>query len=324
VSGSRRGDAGLTWAKVAKVLPGGVGGRRRPISRLPVLSRWLLGSAVMAVAACGSSPSAPTSTVQPPAVGVSPSPPSTTTPEPQPPAPRLDVSTILCFGDSLTEGYIAVSPSWLQAARAESYPSRLQSMLSARYRDQQIVVENAGLSGEWAADGQERFVAVARAARPDVVVLMEGANDINGFGSLGIDLALEALENMLRDGRALGAKVLLASLPPERAGSTEGGAASLVPEFNARVRRLAERQNIFFVDVHAAFGGDLSLIGPDGLHPTAAGYDRIAQAVFDVIRVNFEKPAASSVPATGPATGVGSHFTNRVKAFPTPMEETEM
>jgi len=37
------------------------------------------------------------------------------------------------------------------------------------------------------------------------------------------------------------------------------------------------------VDLETAFGSDESLIGSDGLHPTAAGYQLIAQSFYDVL-----------------------------------------
>jgi lysophospholipase L1-like esterase len=82
--------------------------------------------------------------------------------------------------------------------------------------------------------------------------------------------------------------VLLASLPPQRADPRLGTTPVLVDELNAGIRSLAGRQSVLFVDVNRAFAGNLSLIGPDGVHPTEAGYQRIAQAVFDALRTNFE------------------------------------
>jgi lysophospholipase L1-like esterase len=44
------------------------------------------------------------------------------------------------------------------------------------------------------------------------------------------------------------------------------------------------------VDVNAAFGGVAGdLIGPDGLHPTDAGHQRIAETFFAAIRGQFER-----------------------------------
>jgi hypothetical protein len=47
-------------------------------------------------------------------------------------------------------------------------------------------------------------------------------------------------------------------------------------------------------------GGDFTpLIGADGLHPTLAGYDRMAETYFEVIVSAFERQ--SLIPGTGPA-----------------------
>ena len=45
-----------------------------------------------------------------------------------------------------------------------------------------------------------------------------------------------------------------------------------------------------------AFNGDVTtLIGPDGLHPTAAGYQVIATTFFNVIKASLEAPAATTL-----------------------------
>jgi lysophospholipase L1-like esterase len=43
------------------------------------------------------------------------------------------------------------------------------------------------------------------------------------------------------------------------------------------------------VDLYAAFGGVAGdLIGPDGLHPSDSGHQRIAETFFTAIRGQFE------------------------------------
>ncbi|MGE3844754.1 MAG: SGNH/GDSL hydrolase family protein [Vicinamibacterales bacterium] len=253
----------------------------------------VLAAVTLLTAGCGSTVTAPSPVATPPPPVVAPAPAPTPTPTPPIPAlpagPTLSVSRILCFGDSLTAGFISQTTAVLMAVADEAYPTRLQLLLNARYPSQTIVVDSAGVFGEWADDGKERIVATVRLSRPDVVVLMEGANDINGAGEAGVAFALDGLENMLRDARALGATVFLASIPPHRPGSRLGGEPELVRELNDGIQSLAARQRVTFVDVNRAFGGDLSLIGPDGLHPTAAGYQRIADTMFQALRSAFER-----------------------------------
>jgi lysophospholipase L1-like esterase len=70
---------------------------------------------------------------------------------------------------------------------------------------------------------------------------------------------------------------------------------NLVPAFNSGIHGLALDEGIPLVDVNAAFGGNLTLLGDDGLHPTAAGYQVIAGAFADAIRNNLEvKPPVTS------------------------------
>lgn len=208
----------------------------------------------------------------------------------------LDITRFVAFGDSLTAGFIAVSPSALVPSPPQAYPFKLETRLRERYYDQpDIVVVNEGRNGEWAQDGPFRIVSVLGEWRPEALLLMQGANDLSALGFGAVSLALEGLENILRDARARGATVFLATLPPQVPGSRLGVAAgTLLDEFNDGVRRLAARQNVPLVDVHAAFRGDLSLLSADGLHPNEAGYERIAEAFLDAIRARFERPAPTS------------------------------
>jgi lysophospholipase L1-like esterase len=208
----------------------------------------------------------------------------------------LGVTRLVAFGDSFTAGFVAVSQTAIVPSPPQAYPFKLETQLRERYYDQpDIVVVNEGRNGEWAQDGQFRIVSVLGEWRPEALLLLQGANDLSAVGTRGLRLALDGLENTLRDARARGATVFLATLPPQVPGSRLGtSAGALLDEFNDGVRRLAARQTVPLVDVHAAFRGDLSLLSADGLHPNEAGYQRIAEAFFDAIRARFERPAPTT------------------------------
>ena len=281
-----------TWALDSTPVPcRWVGGRLYSRRSLAVV----LGGLVLAMGGCGDSPTKPTSIASTPSVPVTPPPttPPPTTPPTVPSSPTMKVSRILCFGDSMTAGTLVLSPSLVGSGPPESYPARLLGLLTQRYPSQQFVVENEGKPREWADDGQYRLVPLLQSVRPDVVILMEGVNDINALGAGGVTVALTAMENMLRDARARGAQVMLATLPPQRPNGASITAAALAKDYSAQIRRLADRQRVLLLDVELVFNGDLRLIGADGLHPTAEGYQKIAQAALDVLRVNFEQAATT-------------------------------
>jgi lysophospholipase L1-like esterase len=197
--------------------------------------------------------------------------------------PRVAATTYLAFGDSLTAGTLF-----------DSYPGKLQSRLSSRYPTQSVVVFNDGIAGENAfPTGRSRLPVALNAHRSEALLLMEGANDLNG-GSQGGTLALDALTDMVRTARGRGMAVFLATLPPQRPGGARDAVARLIPAFNDSVRALASREGATLVDVNAAFAGDLSLIGPDGLHPTAQGFEVMAQTFFNAIQQQLELPPADS------------------------------
>jgi lysophospholipase L1-like esterase len=257
------------------------------------MRRWLVSlalGAALAVAACGGhSATAPT---PPPADGGSPTPPPV---PPPPPPPTLAHTTFLAFGDSLTEGAFGTEhvASLLGPGAPTSYPFQLGALLSARYTSQSITVWNAGKGGEAAADAPPRLAATLDEAHPQVLLLLDGINDI-GRGS-SIQTATDRVEDLVRAASGRGVIVMVATYPPERPGpSTQPGVpprgdnAAVVPPFNDALRKMAQKKGALLVDIYPQF--DLSLLGPDGLHPTADGYARMADIFLAAIRAAWEQP----------------------------------
>jgi lysophospholipase L1-like esterase len=226
--------------------------------------------------------------------------------------PKIRYTKFLAFGDSMTEGKVSASPSTLSlfsAPTPESYPSQLQPMLNNRYTAQSITVTNVGIAGMQAVNERDRLDNHLRSLRPEVLLLMEGANDLNAGDDANITAIAEAMEDMVEVGQMRGATVFLATLPPQREGCGAGSKAGAEPgdvvRFNSKLASVAWETKATLVDVYSAIGTPPSttLIGVDCLHPTAAGYVRIAETFFAAIKEKLDITPKTS--ATGWAEDVG-------------------
>ena len=220
--------------------------------------------------------------------------------------PRLSLDRFLAFGDSITEGQVSAPPSfWFPVVEPEnSYPTKLDGLLRARYRGQSLTVINAGRGGERAGDSSTRDRLEDRIARdrPEALLLMEGANDLTLEAQQGgpdhpyLTDAVESVREMVATTRSGGVRVFLATIPPARPPGTKNlppELPQLIAEYNQEIRSVAEEEGVLLVDVYAAMINRLDLIGEDGLHPTVAGYELIAQTFFDAIRANLEASPGS-------------------------------
>jgi len=182
----------------------------------------------------------------------------------------------------------------LDAGLPRSYPFKLQALVSARYSAQTISVFNAGRAGRRASEDRERFADMVREASPELIVLLEGANDLNnivGSTNAGIAFAVGSMEEMVKYAVARTIPIYVVSLPEQRPGLPKTGNAALVPRYNDALRTMAQKKGAMFIDLYAQF--PLSLIGEDGLHPTEAGYGKFAEIFLDAIRQQYETPAAA-------------------------------
>lgn len=165
--------------------------------------------------------------------------------------------TVVAFGDSLMAGY--------QLRPGEGFAPQLQAALRAKGRD--VTVVPAGVSGDTTAQGKARinWVLAGMKAKPDLVILELGANDMLRGQSPAT--AKANLDAMITAFKAKGARVMLAGMLAQ-----PNLGPAYVKDFNALYPSLAKKHSLsfypFFMDGVATVPGmQLS----DGLHPTPRG-----------------------------------------------------
>jgi lysophospholipase L1-like esterase len=185
-----------------------------------------------------------------------------------------------------------------------AYPTVLKSALMSRYTAQTINVAREGRPNEVTSDGRSRLSQVLAGRQYQVLLLMEGANDLAAQTTASMQRALANMRSMVDDAKNRGVAVFLATIPPENPDACcprRGSAASWVPPYNDGLRNVAAARNVPLVDVYQAFNGDTStLIDFDGLHPTSAGYQLIAETFFASIKRVLEL-APTSIPIVAQA-----------------------
>ena len=213
------------------------------------------------------------------------------------PTPRLSHTRFMAFGDSFTAGEVTNPTSLAPASPigklvlvpSASYPTVLETRLRATYSSQAIVISvtNAGLASERILDGAQRFPSVYDGTRPEVVLIQEGAN---GLPLVGPDISTGVMRTMVHHAKAGGSRVFVGSMIPQVPGRPRATTpASELLAYNNTLQLMSQQESIVYVDLYNAMLADAAtLIGSDGLHPTEAGYIRIAQMFFNAIRSNLE------------------------------------
>jgi acyl-CoA thioesterase-1 len=187
---------------------------------------------------------------------------------------------VVFLGDSLTSGW--------RLGEDQAWPALVGRSLMARRRP--IRVLNAGVSGDTVAQGLARLPGVL-ARRPDVLVVALGVND--GLRGLPLEDVETALRRILVEGRAAGAQVLLVGVRLPGRDDTDRAR-----RFEEIFARLASEEKIPLVpDLLAGVSGHPELLFGDGLHPNAAGHQRLAGNVrphLELVLAVLEGPASEA------------------------------
>jgi acyl-CoA thioesterase-1 len=174
--------------------------------------------------------------------------------------------TIVCVGDSLTEGY--------GVPEEQAYPALLKQKLAADGHPYAVI--NAGISGETSSGTLSRINWILT-LKPDIVILETGAND----GLRGSDprLTQKNITEIIRILKAKGVIVILAGMEMLRNMGTDYTTA-----FREIYTSVAKEEDIhripFFLD---GVAGNLRLNQTDGIHPTAEGYKVIIEKIYPYV-----------------------------------------
>jgi acyl-CoA thioesterase-1 len=184
-------------------------------------------------------------------------------PPPGPSTGSLNDGTIVAMGDSLTEG--------LGVDDADTYPAVLESRLIAqgyRYR-----VVNAGISGETSSGARSRMRWIMSQA-PDIVILETGAND--GFRGIDPQLIRQNIREIIEYFMENDVIVVLAGMK-----IVTNLGLEYTQAFEALYQKLATDFDVIFVPFFLdGVAAETSLNLPDGIHPNAAGYQKIVDHIW--------------------------------------------
>ena len=211
--------------------------------------------------------------------------------------------SIVAFGDSITDGWVAATPASLPASTSIEntngrYPDDLQRRLDAV--GVPISVVNAGISSNrLLTDGEPLFLGLSGLQRfkqdaldlPGVsgVLVQEGINDLGIPPGSTADQVISGYEELIRQAHAAGRKIWLGTLLPASNAIFDGVLTAPLSEiYREQINQWIRTQKLAdgIVDFDAALRdpADPATLnplysGPDNLHPNLAGYQVMANTV---------------------------------------------
>jgi lysophospholipase L1-like esterase len=210
----------------------------------------------------------------------------------------LGRTRFVAYGDSITQGQVRSIGFATLIEPLESYPFKLEQILRSRYPAQDVTVANAGFGGEVPVDGVARLPGVLDAEHPDVLLLQEGTN---GLTTERVTSYGNHLRTMVSLARQRNIDVIIATLLPVGPPHTDSRPtkSAAIIQLNRRIEAIAAEFGIGpALDLYSAFEENPSLLDVDGLHPTRAGYTRIAELFADEVIRRYDQPGQAPLGAS--------------------------
>ncbi len=184
--------------------------------------------------------------------------------------------TIVALGDSLTAGY--------GLSADDAFPAKLNAALKAKGVSATVI--NAGVSGDTAGGGLDRLDWSVPEGT-DGVILELGANDmLRGIDPKVTKAALSKILDRLAERHI---PVLLAGMKAARNMGPDYAQA-----FDAIYPALAASHGVVFYPFFlAGVAGDPELNQDDGMHPTAAGVDKIVADILPKVETLIARARAA-------------------------------
>jgi len=190
---------------------------------------------------------------------------------------------IVALGDSTTAG----TPGWksgveVPPAGAGDETSQYAYWLMQAHPEWEVL--NHGVDGERSDQIRGRFEQAVVSLEPRAVVIIAGVNDV--YQGREAQHVIEQLAAMYERARRHDIAVVAGTIVPYNTATDEQNAR--MKEINTWIRSFSEANaHVAFVDTRAAVAApgnpDRLFESPDDLHPTAAGYRQMADAIRPVL-----------------------------------------
>ena len=199
--------------------------------------------------------------------------------------------SLLCIGDSITD--CGRDRATAGTDLGDGYVRQVDALLRAHYPQLNLQVLNTGISGNRVTDLEARWQEDVLALEPDYLSIMIGINDVwRHFDSPHMDqIDLETyaakLEGLILQTLPV-VKGLVLMSPFFLEANPSDPMRMQMDAYGTAARKLAERNQLPFVDLQAAFDRWLAqqptqqLCG-DRVHPNHVGHNIIASALLNAL-----------------------------------------
>jgi lysophospholipase L1-like esterase len=201
--------------------------------------------------------------------------------------------TIVALGDSTTAGTPGYrSPLEAPPNGSGNVESQYAYWLMQSHPDWQVL--NRGVNGERSDQIRGRFARDAANARPAVVVIIAGVNDV--YQGRSADSVQRELEAMYTAARAAKIAVVAGAIIPFNVASADQN--TRMHAINDWIRAYADAPDasMVFCDTRAAVAApgqpDRLVSSPDDLHPSPSGYKLMAAALEPAVKLALTKAPA--------------------------------
>jgi lysophospholipase L1-like esterase len=181
---------------------------------------------------------------------------------------------VVCLGDSVTGIYY-------HTGGRRAYPEMLPFAVRKVFPGAEVVVVNAGISGNSTDDALKRLDRDVLAHRPHLVTVMFGLNDMV---RVPLDKFRANLATIVRKCRAAGAEVLLCT--PNSVLESPGRPSKKLLEYCEALRATARQEKVPVCDCYAAYDAvrtrdypSWRLLLSDEIHPNMDGHKLTAEEI---------------------------------------------
>lgn len=169
--------------------------------------------------------------------------------------PTNKINSIICFGDSLTEG--------VGATNDQTYPYFLQQKVS-------IPIINSGIKGNTSQDGLNRINSLNN-VKDSLIIVEFGANDF--FQQISLSQTKKNIEQIIDTLKDKGATIVLVSTEDKQ-----------LHNLYAMLKSIAKEKKVLFINgILNEIWNNRELFS-DEIHPNSNGYKLVAEKIYNNIK----------------------------------------